>query len=1040
MNDFFLPTEWTEFRALIHGLSLLCLFVLAAPIAARAQDFSIVSPPADLTVFAPGNATFSVTTSNGGPFTYQWRFNGTNLPDNIINTVAGRNGSGYNGDGILATNAALSVPTGVAVDGAGNIYIADKSNQRIRKVDPNGVITTVVGMGAPGFYGDGGVATSARLNSPFSVAFDGAGNLFITDQGNQRIRRVDTNGIITTVAGNGTSGFSGDGSAATNAALHTPRGIAADHDGNLFIADYLNNRVRRVDTNGVIATVAGNGSTTFSGDGGAATNAPLYNPTDVAVDAAGNLFICDQGHERIRRVDTNGIITTLAGNGLVNSIGDGGSATNAGLYYPYGITVDPQNDLFITEYYGQKVRMVDAYGTISTVAGTNASGFSGDGGTANNARLSTPYDVASDADNDFYIADTGNNRIRKVTNFGPVLTLNQVSSASAGNYSVVITDSSGSVTSAVATLTVLVRPTITSQPASKVIVNGSPATFSVSAYGTGDLAYQWQLSGTNLSDTANLSGTTTSNLTIQACSTNDAGNYTVAITNAYGATTSAPANLTIVFPPAFTTGPTDTFAVWGTPAALSVEVSGTGPFIYQWQHDGTNLPNNIITTIAGNGTTGFAGDGGPATNAVFFYPLGMAMNSAGNLYIVDELNERLRRIAPNGIITTVAGNGTDGYSGDGGQAVFASLSTPQGAAVDAANNIYISEAGNQRIRKVDAYGYISTFAGNGTAGYAGDGGPATSASLNYPNGMAMDPAGGLLVADSGNARIRRIGPDGIITTVAGNGAKGAGGDGGAATNASLNYPEGVDVDAQGDIFIADMGNNRVREVDTNGIITTIAGSGAYAFSGDGGPAINAALNQPIDVHPDNHGNVFIVDSHNNCIRMIDTNGIINTIAGRGGGIGYTGDGIPATYAYMNTPWNIVFDSAGNYYLSDSSNQRVRKVVPPPGGPVWNINRADFADAGTYSIIVTGPYGSITSSIVNVTLTASPLESPMMMSGTNVEFSFQTVTGKTYMVQYSDSLNPPAWTNLPPIPGDGTIKAITNADVGVPQRFYRLSEQ
>jgi sugar lactone lactonase YvrE len=282
----------------------------------------------------------------------------------IITTVAGDGSAGYSGDGGAATNASLQYPTAVALDRSGNLFISDYGNARIRRVDAaTGIITTVAGSGSAGYSGDGGAATNASLKFTYGVVLDRAGNLFIADEGNDRIRRVDAaTGIITTVAGNGSIGYSGDGGAATNAKLDGPFNVALDRAGNLFIADFYNARIRRVDVaTGIITTVAGNGSAGYSGDGGAATNTKLFGPFGVTLDRAGNLFIADWFNYRVRRVDAGtGIITTVAGNGSSGYSGDGGAATNARLTDPTGVELDRAGNLFIADLNGQRVRRVDA--------------------------------------------------------------------------------------------------------------------------------------------------------------------------------------------------------------------------------------------------------------------------------------------------------------------------------------------------------------------------------------------------------------------------------------------------------------------------------------------------------------------------------------------------------------------------------------------------------------------------------------------------------------------------------------------------------
>ena len=442
-----------------------------------------------------------------------------------------------------------------------------------------GVITTAAGNGLGEFSGDGGPATSAELSGPQGIALDAAGNLFIT-QANvayNLVRRVDAStGIITTIAGvPGANGFSGDGVPATTARLNNPLGIAVDLAGNLFIADTDNHRIRRVDSaTGIITTVAGNGTIGSAGDGGSATAAQLSFPADVALDSGSNLFITAPCG--IRRVDAvTGIITTVAGNGTTCGFsGDGGPATSAELILPYSVTFDNLGNLFLVDVNDapaptSRVRRVDAVtGNITTVAGNGASWFSGDGGLATNAQMATPVDVAADGAGNIFIADNTTNSIRRVD------------------------------------------------------------------------------------------------------------------------------------------------ALTGT-----------------------------ITTVAGNQTSGFSGDGGLATTAQLNWPASVAVDGAGNVFITDYNNRRIRRVdGVTGIITTVAGNGLEGSSGDGGPATSAAVSGPGGIAVDGAGNLFIADL-ISRVRRVDAgTGIITTFAGNGIGGFSGDGGPATGAMLWAPTQLPLtDP-------------------------------------------------------------------------------------------------------------------------------------------------------------------------------------------------------------------------------------------------------------------------------------------------------------
>jgi N-acetylneuraminic acid mutarotase len=341
------------------------------------------------------------------------------------------------------------------------------------------------------------------------------------------------------------------------------------------------------------------------------------------------------------------------------------------------------------------------------------------------------------------------------------------------------------------------------------------------------------------------------------------------------------------------------------------------------------IPLGHIASQAGNGVLGYSGDGGPAASAEFSSPTGVAVDSSGNLYIVDADNNRIRKVtASTGIITTVAGNGTAGYSGDGGAATSAELDTPFGVAVDASGNLYIVDVNNDRIRKVTAStGIITTVAGNGTWGYSGDGGTATSAELFSPFGVAVDASGNLYIADSGNNRIRKVtASTGIITTVAGNGTGGYTGDSGVATGAELNSPYGVAVDASGNIYIVDSGNNRIRKVTAStGVITTMAGNGTAGYSGDSGAGTSAELNSPFGVAVDASGNLYIADTYNLVIRKVTAStGIITTVAGNGTA-GSSGDGGAATSAELSYPTAVEVDSPGNVYIADYNNNKVRTV-------------------------------------------------------------------------------------------------------------------
>jgi uncharacterized protein (TIGR03437 family) len=359
--------------------------------------------------------------------------------------------------------------------------------------------------------------------------------------------------------------------------------------------------------------------------------------------------------------------------------------------------------------------------------------------------------------------------------------------------------------------------------------------------------------------------------------------------------------------------------------ALSLVCSAAGP----------NQARFTISTAVGNGAAGYSGDGGPAAKAELNDPNGVAVDTAGNLYIAEFLNHRVRKVSATGTITTVAGTGAAGFSGDGGPATDASLNEPFRVALDKAGNLYISDYGNFRVRKVTVDGTIATVAGNGNPSSSGDGGPAISASIDSPGDLVLDSAGNLFIASGafvGEGRadvIRKVTSDGLITTVVGNGTAGYSGDGGPATSASLHAPEGLAIDSAGNLFIADQINQRIRKV-SGGIITTVAGNGVAGYAGDGGPAGGAELSGPAGISFDAAGNLYIADRDNNRIRVLLTDGTISTVAGTGEAA-YTGDGVPATSAALSSPRSLAM-WAGAVYVADAGNERVRLLTSAQPGP------------------------------------------------------------------------------------------------------------
>ena len=366
--------------------------------------------------------------------------------------------------------------------------------------------------------------------------------------------------------------------------------------------------------------------------------------------------------------------------------------------------------------------------------------------------------------------------------------------------------------------------------------------------------------------------------------------------------------------------------LWGAAVGAASTLAVAGPAVAL---SGTDT----IRTFAGNGTAASTGDGGPAVAAAVNGPVGISAAPDGRLLIPERPGNRVRVVGTDGVIRTAAGTGVPGFSGDGGPATAAQLSGPADAALDGSGNVYIADRDNNRIRRVGTNGIITTIAGTGVRGFSGDGGPAVAAQLDNPVGVTVDAAGNVYVADAVNRRIRRISTAGIITTVAGDGTAGSTGDGGPATAARFVRPDDVRVDAIGSLLVVDSGAHRVRRIDSSGVITTVAGTGTPGFGGDGGPAAAAELSAPIEVAPDAFGNLYIADTNNNRVRRVNAAGVISTIAGTGTP-GFGGDGNPAISALLNRPSGAALNVAGDLFIGDMANNRVRVVENPlPSGEI-----------------------------------------------------------------------------------------------------------
>jgi hypothetical protein len=626
------------------------------------------------------------------------------VPGGNISVVAGSGAAGYSGDGVVggALNADLNHPESVAVDGSGNVYIADTSNCVIREVTTAKTITTIAGTA--GACND----TGLDLSNPASVALDGSGDLFIADTYNHVIRKlVISTKALTVVAGTlGTAGYTGDGAAATSATLYYPQGIAVDTAGDLFISDTDNYVVREVTkSTGKIATVAGDHTYGYLGDGNPATSAEITYPGGIAVNGLGTVVtFADQYNQRIRQFTVGKNIATVAGNGTACSgtCGEGGSATSAELYYPWGVAETSGGTFYIGNYDNNVVDGFTVNGNLTLVAGnhSNTTETETSGAPANGVQLNYPYGIYNDTSNNLFIGDSHYYMVREMVKATTLVNY----FAGDGTYG----------------------------------YSGNSATAT-----DVELTYPY---GVAKDSSGNLYIADSNNCLIRKVTT--AG----AISNFAGFVNGSSAGQC-----GFTgDGESALSAKLNAPYGVAVD-SKNNVYIADFSNDAVRkVSGGTITTIAGiGGIAGYFGDGGPATNALLYGPTAVAVDPAGNVFIADYYNCRIREVnASTGVISTVAGNGACNSGGDG-VATDNPVEYPQGIAVDANDNLFIGDY-SDRIRWVAPNGIMTTIAGTGAGGYNGDGGPATYALLNEPTGVALDTAGNILFSDYNNGRVRKV--------------------------------------------------------------------------------------------------------------------------------------------------------------------------------------------------------------------------------------------------------------------------------------------
>jgi hypothetical protein len=895
----------------------------------------------------------------------------------IVNNKAVQGGYG---DSAPAISAAINSGDGTLwVDSSGNVFIPDQSNRKIRKVaSASGIISTFGGTGNPGTGPQSGPILSTDFKTPVSIVGDSAGRfMYLCDQ--QFIWRYNISaGIISTIVGTATPGFSGDNGPASNAQMNTPRGLWLTTENDLYIADSLNFRIRKVSPTGIITTVVGTAVQDSTGDNGPAKAATLKEPYAVYVDTFGIMFIADYGAKNVRKVDPylGDMITTFAGVGTsLNYNGDGFPAIYANIG-PRDVRGDTLGNIYIVDSGNCRIRKVDMNGIISTFIGTGVCAVS-----LLLTQLSTAVDTATprgiwiDSQANFYIIESGV-MVRR--------TLNSGSSMSS-------------------------MPTVapTTIPATNTFLQSVAGNGLVGLSGDGGLAISAQISPTSI-------WVDSSSGTIYLTNSNrlrKIGGTSGLITTIGGTSasdqsgTSGPITSTSFF---------NLFSIVGDKEGNNLYLCDQK---FVWQY---SFASGIVSVIAGiPGSPGGIGDNGPASAAQLSTPMGIWLSIYNDIYIADSANHRIRRITA-GIITTVVGT-TDGNTGDGGPALTAQLRLPSAGCLDSIGKMYIVDSGNARIRMVNTNNIISTFAGNGISGtiYLGDNLPAIQAALAVPKDVKVDKVGNVYIAGNNYRRIVVVNPAGILTTYIGTGMPGIS-QGLGPLRSNINSPLALWVDYQDNVYVADTTTIR-KTVNSasnapspipvvapaNVFQTRIAGSYTSGYSGDNDKA-TAALMNPSRFLVTPTGSIYVCDNSNLVIRQISTSGIITTIGGTGvsstaglpntitavsfnipfaivqagttyyisdmqyvwkyiftsgatsvfagtSSVGYNSDGIPATTAKLNTPAGLWLTTGEDLYLADYRNHRIRKIV---AGIISTV--AGSATGGTF----TGDSGSALSATLN----------------------------------------------------------------------------
>lgn len=778
--------------------------------------------------------------------------------DRLVSTYSGSSFGFRDGPNLFAL---FRDPAGIAIDREGNLIIADEENNRIRKISTSGIVSTIAGNGSSALID--GIGTAARFLSPSDVLVDTNSNMYVADA--HAIRKISPNGAVTTFVGSSQAGYV-DG-VGTQARFSYIICIAMDDSGNVYATDAGNNRIRKISPAGVVTTLAGGGGSGTNGSGfndGLGSAASFNFPFGIAIDKNGIIYVSERGNLRIRRISPTGMVTTIAGNG---SPGFADTTGHLALFSGNrGLTIDDEgNNLFVTDF-GTNYRVRRIYLGGFSISPPLPQGLTFNiisGNISGTPRESTPP-------TDYYITASNANGVSSVkVSISTTATINSFFPLAAGKGDTINIFGSGF------------------NNVSEVKLGGHPAA-------------SFQILNINH---------------IQAIVGNgNSGNITVI---ANSGPTSLSGFMFIAVP-----------QINYTPNSYSLTTgSSINPILPTNLGGAVANPYSVVwaMTLSGNGNAGF--QNGSHTNANFNKPLGLAVDKLHSIYVADSENNRIRKIDPFGQVTTLAGGGGTGLNGAGfldGQGPIAAFLQPTSIAVDDSNNLYITDEGNHAIRKITPNGLVSTLAGNGQIGYLD--GVGTAAKFSFPSGISFGDSGYLYVTDSKNHRIRKISLNGVVTTWAGNGT--ATFADGLSTNASFNNPTAICSDKNGNLIVADSWNNRIRKISPNALVTTIAGNGNFNFAD--GSNLTSSFRQPMGVAVDNDLNIYVSDENNHRIRRISAMGLVTTIAGNGIAGFRDSTGLNCL---VNFPSGLAIDESNNLYLADKNNNRIR-ILNQGGYSIW----------------------------------------------------------------------------------------------------------